>query len=36
MKTWGDVFWHYVQHGCDHSFAAFKADEWEKRKAVNK
>ena len=30
--TWGDVFWRWVMRGYDHSFAAWKADQWEKRK----
>jgi len=33
-KNWGDVFWMYVRQGCDRSDAAFRADEWESRKAA--
>ena len=31
MKTWGDIFRAAVRRGVDHAYAAFLADEWEKR-----
>ncbi len=32
-KSWGDVFRHYLDvKGYDHAYAAFKADEWERRR----
>jgi hypothetical protein len=33
-KTWGDVFWQYIRQGCDRSDAAYRADQWERRKAA--
>lgn len=30
-KTWGDVYWQWVRHGCDRSDAAYRADQWEER-----
>ena len=31
-QTWGHVYQHYLDKGCDHADAAYRADEWEKRK----
>lgn len=33
-KQWKDVFWMHVGAGCDRSGAAFRADQWEARKAA--
>lgn len=30
--TWGDVFRRNLAKGMDHADAAFRADEWEKRR----
>lgn len=30
---WGDAFWHYASSGHDYADAAYRADEWEKRRA---
>ena len=32
-RCWGDVFWHYASAGHDYADAAYRADEWEKRRA---
>lgn len=32
MKTWGDIFLAAVRRGIDHGYAAFLADEYERRK----
>lgn len=32
MRSWGSVYFHYVRKGCDRSDAAFRADQWEKRR----
>lgn len=34
--TWGDVFWSYVRRGYPREEAAFRADEWEKRKEIER
>lgn len=31
--TWGEVYDHHRELGRDHSDAAYRADEWERRKA---
>lgn len=31
-KTWGDVYYFYLNKGEDHGSAAYRADEWEKRR----
>ena len=33
-KTWGDAYNAYLAKGHDNGSAAFKADEWEKRRAA--
>jgi hypothetical protein len=35
METWGDVYNRHKAKGMDPSDAAFRADEWEKRQAMN-
>ncbi len=34
-KEWGDVFNHYCSKGCDHSDAAYRADQWQDRQTDN-
>ncbi len=29
--SWGDAYNRWLSKGCDHGFARFKADEWERR-----
>ena len=31
-KTWGDIYTLAVRRGCDHGYAAWLADRWEKRR----
>ena len=31
-RTWGDVFWRWLRKGVPREEAAFRADEWERRK----
>lgn len=32
-KSWGEVFRHYLDRvGCQHADAAYRADEWERRR----
>ena len=35
-KTWGDVFRAALRRGYDHGYAAYLADQWEKRHETNK
>jgi DNA primase catalytic subunit len=36
MKTWGDVFNQHKRRGCDPSYAAYRADQWEKARNTPK
>lgn len=30
--TWGDIYWKWRRRGVDHADAAFRADEWERKR----
>jgi len=32
-RVWEDIYWKWVGKGCDRAYAAFMADQWERRKA---
>ena len=34
QKTWGDIFRAALRRGCDHGYAGWLADKYEKRKMV--
>lgn len=31
-RSWGDIYYLWLRKGVDHSYAAYRADEYEKRK----
>lgn len=31
-KTWGDVMWKHIRNGAPREEAAYRADEWERRR----
>ena len=35
-STWGDIYYRWLRKGVDHSYAAYMANQWEKRnKRIN-